>query len=54
MKTDRRDAVAIARPLRNGEGERVHAPTPGDEAVRDYLRCRDDLRQELRRFRQRL
>ena len=54
VKTDRRDAVAIARLLRNGEGERVHVPTPGDEAVRDYLRCRDDLRQELRRYRQRL
>ena len=54
VKTDRRDAAAIARLLRNGKGERVHVPTPRDEAVRDYLRCRDDLRQELRRFRQRL
>ena len=42
VKTDRRDAVA------------AHVPTPEDEAVRDYLRCRDDLRQELRRYRQRL
>ena len=54
VKTDRGDAVAIARLLRNGEGQRVYVPTPEDEAVRDYLRCRDDLRQELRRYRQRL
>lgn len=54
VKTDRRDAVAIARLLRNGDGERVHVPTTGDEAVRDYLRCREDLRQEARRYRQRL
>ena len=26
VKTDRRDAVAIARLLLNGEGERVHVP----------------------------
>ena len=54
VKTDRRDAMAIARLLRNGEGERVHVPTTGDEAVRDYLRCREDVRQELQRYRQRL
>ena len=54
VKTGRRDAVAIARLLRNGEGERVHVPTTGDEAVREYLRCREDVRQELRRYRQRL
>ena len=54
VKTDRRDAAAIVRLLRNGEGQQVHVPTPGDEAVRDYLRCRDDLCQELRRYRQRL
>ena len=46
--------MAIARLLRNGEGERVHVPSTGDEAVRDYLRCRDDVRQEVRRYRQRL
>ena len=54
VKTDRRDAVAIARLLRNGEGERVHVPSSGDEAVRDYLRCREDVHQELRRYRQRM
>ena len=53
MKTDRHDAVAIAPLLRNGEGQQVRVSTPGDEA-RVYLRCRDDLRQELRRYRQRL
>ena len=54
VKTDRRAAVAIARLLRNGDGERVHVPTTGDEAVRDYPRCREDVRQKLQRYRQRL
>ena len=54
VKTDRGDAAAIARLLRHGEGERVHVPTTGDEAVRDYLRRREDVRQELQRYRQRL
>ena len=53
VKTDRRDAVAIARLLRNGDGERVYVPTTGDETVHDYLRCREDLREEARRYRQR-
>ena len=54
VKTDRRDALTIARLLRNGESDRVHVPTNGDEAVRDFLRCREDLRDELRRYRQRV
>ena len=54
VKTDRRDARIIARLLKNGEAETVHVPEPADEAVRDYIRARDDLRRERMRYRQRL
>jgi len=54
VKTDRRDALMLAKLLRNGEGQAVHVPEPCDEAVRDYLRARADLKVELKRYRQRL
>jgi transposase len=54
VKTDRRDARMLAKLLRNGEAQAVHVPEPADEAVRDYLRARADLRVELKRYRQRL
>lgn len=38
IKTDRRDAVLLAKALRNQEITPVHVPTRTDEAVRDYLR----------------
>ena len=38
VKTDRRDAVELARLLRSGDLTRVDVPTVEDEAVRD--RCR--------------
>jgi transposase len=54
VKTDRRDARIIAKLLKNGEAEAIHVPEPADEAVRDFIRARDDLRQERRRHCQRL
>ena len=54
VKTDRRDARIMAKLLKNGEAETVHVPEPADEAVRDYIRARDDLRRERMRYRQRL
>jgi transposase len=54
VKTDRRDARMLAKLLRNGEAQAVHIPEPYDEAVRDYLRARTDLKLELKRYRQRL
>ena len=41
VKTDRRDAVEIARHLRSGDLTRVYVPSVEDEAVRDLCRGRD-------------
>ncbi len=54
IKTDKRDAIKLARLLRSGDLESIHVPTEEDEAVRDYLRSRDSLRLDLGRNRQRL
>lgn len=54
VKTDRRDALMIARLLRRSELEAVHVPTREDEAVRDYLRARSDLKLDHTRTKQRL
>lgn len=54
IKTDKRDAVMLARLLRSGEADAIHVPSAEDESVRDYLRAREDLRVDLLRNRQRL
>ena len=54
IKTDRRDAMSLARLLRMGELTAVWVPDPHHEAVRDLVRCRDDFKQVQRRCRQRL
>jgi transposase len=42
VKTDRRDAVTLARLLRSGDLESVYVPSVQDEAVRDLARARED------------
>ena len=54
IKTDRRDARQLAEYFRNGELTEVHPPSETDEALRDLCRCRDDVRVDLLRARQRL
>ena len=54
IKTDRRDAVKLARLDRAGELTPVHVPTPDGEAVRDLVRAREDVRKDLVAARQRL
>ena len=44
IKTDARDAVLIARMLKNNEGVSIRIPTAEDEATRDFLRCREDVK----------
>ena len=44
VKTDRRDAVALARLLRSGDLTSVYVPTVDDEAIRDLCRARDAAR----------
>jgi len=54
IKTDRRDAVMIARALRAGDLRPVHIPNEVDQAIRDLCRARTDAVGELRRAKQRL
>jgi transposase len=54
VKNDKRDAVLLAKALRNQEITPVYVPSPEDEAVRDYLRLCNDLRSDLKRQKQRL
>ena len=54
IKTDRRDAVKLARGLRSGELSPVYVPSRDDEALRDYLRAYEDIKAELKRAKQRL
>jgi transposase len=54
IKTDRRDAVKLARFLRSGDARGIHIPDEADEAVRDLCRARTDAVEDLRRLRQQL
>jgi transposase len=54
IKTDRRDAAKLVRLYRAGELTRIHVPHEAEEAVRDLLRCRDDVREDVVRWRHRL
>jgi transposase len=42
VKTDRRDAVTLARLLRSGDLGSVYVPSVEDEAIRDLARARED------------
>jgi transposase len=48
VKTDRRDAVELARLLRSGDLTAVYVPTVEDEAIRDLCRARDAARVTLK------
>src|SRR5689334_21357570 len=54
VKTDRRDAGQLAVLYRAGALTAIHVPTEQEEAARDLLRCREDIRAELLRARHRL
>lgn len=54
VKTDRRDAVELARLLRSGDLTRVYVPTIEDEAIRDLCRARDAARLTLKNAKLRL
>ena len=54
IKTDRRDAGQLAVLYRAGVLTAIHIPTEQEEAARDLLRCREDLRADLLRARHRL
>lgn len=54
VKTDRRDALKLARLLRAGELTAVWVPDEAHEALRDLTRARADAREDLHRARQRV
>ncbi len=54
VKTDRRDAAKLARLFRAGELVTITVPSAEQEAVRDLIRARDDVRIDLIAARNRL
>ena len=54
VKTDRRDAVRLARLLAAGELSFAFVPSLADECFRDLVRCIEDARSDLMRARHRL
>jgi transposase len=54
VKTDRRDAVALARLMRSGDLTSIYVPRVEDEALRDLSRGREDALQDLKRSKRRL
>jgi len=54
IKTNRRDAAKLVRLFRAGELTPIRVPDEAQEAVRDLLRCREDVQEDLLRWRHRL
>src|ERR687891_309043 len=48
VKTDRRDAIQLARLLRSGDLTPVYVPAVEDEAIRDLTRAREDAIRDLK------
>jgi len=46
-KTDRRDAIKIARDFRDDRLVLIHIPTEEEERVRDLVRCRETFQREI-------
>ena len=47
VKTDRRDAMQLARLMRSGDLTPVYVPAVDDEAIRDLSRAREDTLRDL-------
>jgi transposase len=54
VKTDKRDAIRLARLMAAGELSLVTVPSVEREQLRDLVRCREDIRADLMRARHRL
>ena len=54
IKTDHRDARNIAFCLSNGGFHPVHIPTPEENAVKEYIRMRDDHKNALKKIKQQI
>jgi hypothetical protein len=54
VKTDRRDAMQLARLMRSGDLTPVYVPQVADEAIRDLARAREDAIRDLKAAKNRL
>jgi transposase len=54
VKTDRRDAIPLARLMRSGDLMPVYVPEVEDEAIRDLSRAREDTIRDLKAAKSRL
>lgn len=54
IKTDKRDALMIGQCLCYGGYHAVHVPTEKDDAVKEYLRMRDDHKIALKKIKQQI
>ena len=54
IKTDKRDAKKVAKCLAFRTYSAVYVPTEEDNAVKEYIRMRDDEKQTLKRIKQRI
>lgn len=54
IKTDKRDAMKIAKCLARGAYKAVYVPTDEDNAVKEYIRMRDDVVDSLKRIKQQI
>lgn len=54
VKTDRRDALKLAKLYRAGELTSIYVPTEDDEALRDLVRAREDVKEDELRAKHRL
>ncbi len=54
IKTDKRDAMKIAKCLAKGGYKAVYVPTDEDNAVKEYIRMRDDVKDSLKRLKQQI
>jgi len=54
VKTDRRDAVTLARLMRSGDLSAIYVPQLEDEAIRDLSRGREDAMRDLKATKYRL
>jgi transposase len=54
VKTDRRDALQLARLMRSGDLTPVYVPQVADEAIRDLSRAREDALRDLKTAKHRL
>ena len=54
VKTDRKDAILLAKTLRHGDYQPIYVPSRKDEQVREFLRAREDRKSDFTKNKQRL